>query len=57
MKRDCHDTIKDIQREFTAVLNAIPPKEYSYRFKNFSIDSEGDYFELKREILKIIRVL
>jgi hypothetical protein len=33
MKGDHHDTIHDIQRECTAVLNAIPQKEYSDCFK------------------------
>jgi hypothetical protein len=33
MKGDCHDTIQDIQRECTAVLNAIPQKEYSDCFQ------------------------
>jgi hypothetical protein len=33
MKGDHHDTIQDIQRESTAVLNAIPQKEYSDCFR------------------------
>jgi hypothetical protein len=47
-------TIQDIQRECTAVLNAIPQKEYSDYFRNLfnqfqlCIDSEGDYFEEKQ---------
>jgi hypothetical protein len=51
MKGDRHDTIQDIQRESTAVLNAIPQKEYSDCFRKLlnrfqlCIDSEGDYFE------------
>jgi hypothetical protein len=51
MKEDHHDTIQDIQRECTTVLNAIPKKEYSDCFRKLSnrfqlcIDSEGDYFE------------
>jgi hypothetical protein len=51
MVEDRHDTIQDIQREFTAVLNAIPQKEYSDCFRKLlnrfqrCIDSEGDYFE------------
>jgi hypothetical protein len=50
---DRHDTIQDIQRECTAVLNAIPQKEYSDCFQKLVnrfqlyIDSEGDYFEYK----------
>jgi hypothetical protein len=50
-KGDRHDTIQDIQRESTAVLNAIPQKEYSDCFRKLlnqfqlCIDSEGDYFE------------
>jgi hypothetical protein len=48
---DHHDTIQDIQRECTAVLNATPQKEYSDCFQKLvnqfqlCIDSEGDYFE------------
>jgi hypothetical protein len=51
MKGDHHETIQDIQRECTAVLNVIPQKEYSdcfqKRFNRFQlcIDSEWDYFE------------
>jgi hypothetical protein len=51
MKGDRHDTIQDIQRECTAVLNAIPQKEYSDCFRKLfnrfqlCIDSEEDYFE------------
>jgi hypothetical protein len=50
-KGDRHDTIQDIQREYTSVLNAIPQKEYSECFRKLlnrfqlCIDSEGDYFE------------
>ncbi|PNF27550.1 hypothetical protein B7P43_G02872, partial [Cryptotermes secundus] len=33
MKGDCYDTIQDIQRECTVVLNAIPQKEYSDCFR------------------------
>jgi hypothetical protein len=53
MKGDCHNTILDIQRESTAILNAIPRKEYSDCFRKLlnqfqlCIDSEGDYFEEK----------
>jgi hypothetical protein len=48
---DRHDTMQDIQRECTTVLNAIPKKEYSVCFQKLvnqfqlCIDSEGDYFE------------
>jgi hypothetical protein len=51
MKGDRHDTIQDIQREYTAVLNAIPRKEYSDCFQKLlnrfqlCIESDGDYFE------------
>jgi hypothetical protein len=51
MKRDGHDNIHDIQRDCTAVLNAIPQKEYSDCFRKLlnrfqlCIDSEEDYFE------------
>jgi hypothetical protein len=51
MKGDRHDTIQDIQRECTAVLNAIPQKEYSDCFRKLlnrfqlCTDLEGDYFE------------
>jgi hypothetical protein len=51
MKGDHHNTILDIQRECTAVLNGIPQKEYSDCFQKLvnrfqpCIDSEGDYFE------------
>jgi hypothetical protein len=31
MKGDRHDSIQAIQREFTAVLNAISQKEYSFQ--------------------------
>jgi hypothetical protein len=50
-KGDRHDTTQDIQRECTAVLNAIPQKEYSDSFRKLLnrfqlyIVSEGDYFE------------
>jgi hypothetical protein len=50
MKGDRHDTIHDIQRECTAVLNSIPQKEYSDCFQKLfnpfqlCIDIEGDYF-------------
>jgi predicted transcriptional regulator len=53
MKGDHHDTIQDIQRESTTVLNAIPQKYYSDYFQKLvnqfqlCIDSEGDYFEQK----------
>jgi hypothetical protein len=46
-----HYTIQGIQTECTAVLNAIPQKEYSDCFQKLfnqfqlCIDSEGDYFE------------
>jgi hypothetical protein len=46
MKGDRHYTIQDIQRESTAVLNAIPQKEYSDCFRKLfnqfqlCIDSE-----------------
>jgi hypothetical protein len=33
MKGDRHDTIQDIQRECTAVLNVIPQKKYSDCFQ------------------------
>jgi hypothetical protein len=51
MKGDRHDTIQDIQKECTEVLDAIPQKEYSDCFRKLlnrlqrCIDSEGDYFE------------
>jgi hypothetical protein len=51
MKGDSHDTIQDIQMECTAVLNAIPQKEYSDCFQKLlnrfqlCIDSEGDYVQ------------
>jgi hypothetical protein len=53
MKGDHHDTIQDIQRECTIVLNAIPQKEYSDCFRKLfnqfqlCINSEGEYFEQK----------
>jgi hypothetical protein len=51
MKGDRHDTIQDIERECTSVLNAIPQNEYSDCIKKLvdrfqlCIDSEGDCFE------------
>jgi hypothetical protein len=51
MKGERHDTIQDIQRECTAVSNAISQKEYSDCFQKLlnqfqlCIDSEEDYFE------------
>jgi hypothetical protein len=56
MKGEGHDIIQDIQRECTAVLNAIPQQEY------FSIDSsyvliQETILNKKSDILKIIHVL
>jgi hypothetical protein len=51
MKGDRHDTVQDIQRESTAVLNAIPQNKYSDCLQKFVnrfqlyIDLERDYFE------------
>jgi hypothetical protein len=51
MKGNRHDTIQGIQRECTAVLNAIPQKEYRDCFRKLlnrfelCIDLEGYYFE------------
>jgi hypothetical protein len=53
MKGDRHDTVQDIQKECTAVLNVIPQKEYSdcfwklFNLFQLCIDSEGDNFEWK----------
>jgi hypothetical protein len=51
MKGDRHETIQDIKRQSTAVLNVVPQIEYSDYFQELvnrfqlCIDSEGDYFE------------
>jgi hypothetical protein len=49
MKGDRHDTIQDIQREYTAVLNAIPQKEYS----DLSIDSSYVLIQRRGKKVKI----
>jgi hypothetical protein len=58
MKGDRYDTFQDIQKGCTAVLNAIPQKEYNDFFDNFSIDSSSVLIQetilnKKSEILKI----
>jgi hypothetical protein len=51
IKEDRHDTLQDIQRKCTAVLNTIPQKGYSdcieELFNRFQlrVDSEEYYFE------------
>jgi hypothetical protein len=63
MKGDRHDTIQDIQRECSAVLNAIPQKEYSDCFQKLSIDcscvliQKDTILDKKSDFLKIIIII